>query len=267
MISVVTYLWRGKREFRPAYVNALARMVRQHLPEKHRFICVTDFTEEFAPEVEVIPMPKAAMAMSQIVTPEREHFPSSYPRLWTFSREARKVLGERVLLLDIDLVIIRDLRPLLKIDADFVGWNLRPPEGCPPRLGGGTWLHRPGTRTHVWEEFVANPQFAINAARNAGYRGSDQAWMSYQLKDEQRWPEPSGIYCAQDWLKPSTRKIRVPIYSMKLKRRLRGQFRWYYPELKVPGDAIILHWNGSSKPWDSQNMVAVQYWRPFADAS
>ena len=268
VISVVTYLWRGNRSFLPGYVNALARMVGRYLPVPHRFICITDYPNEgFSAEVEYMAMPAAARTAGKTVTPEKEHFPSSYPRLWTFSEEAR-VLGERVLVLDIDCVIVNDMTPLFRLDHDFVGWNVRPPKGCPPRLGGGTWMLRTGTRQAVWQRFMDNPQAAINAARGAGYRGSDQAWMSYCLKDEPRWPEPSGIYCAQDFLKPSQTAVRRPLFS-KLGRRLRGQYRMVYPVLKVPKHAILLHYNGSDdrKPWTSNDVIVREHWQPFFEAA
>jgi hypothetical protein len=263
VISIVTYLWRGPRSFLPSYVNTLARMVRHYLPEPHRFICVTDHVAGFAPEVEVLPMPEGATAVADIRTPEKEHFPSSYRRLWTFSKEAKQ-LGERVLLLDIDCIVVSDMRPLFRIDADFVGWSVRPPPDCPPRFGGGTWMLRTGTRTSVWERFIADPEGCIANARNAGYRGSDQAWISYSLKGEPTWPEPSGIYCSQDYLKATRSPKWVPAYS-KLGRRIRGKYRKVYPEAKVPTGAIVLHMNGSdsSKPWSSTDAVTKQHWRPF----
>lgn len=266
MISVVSYLWKGDRVFLPGYVNALARMVNHHLPLPHRFICVTDYPNEgFSPEVEYMSMPSAAREAGRIKTPEREHFPSSYPRLWTFSKEAR-VLGDVVLMLDIDCLAVRDMRPLFRFDYDFVGWAVRSPTGCPPRMGGGTWLHRTGTRTAVWEQFMSDPAGAIATAREAGYRGSDQAWMSYCLKDEPRWPEPSGIFCAQDYLKPARRAVRRPLYS-RFGNRLPGRFKMVYPTLKVPEGAIILHYNGRLKPWDTDDAIIREHWRPFYEAA
>lgn len=259
MISVVNYLWKGSRDFEPAYVNVLARMVAKHLPEPHRFICITDFTSGFSPDVEVLPMPPAAAGLGQLKAPGGEKFPVSYPRLWTFSEDAR-CLGERVLLLDIDCLIVDDLRPLFKQQADFVGWRVRPPPGGPRRFGGGTWLLRTGTRTPVWKQFMQNPTAAILTAQAAGYRGSDQAWISYCLSEsETAWPEPSGIFCAQDYRNGH----RSPEFLGRRRRRPRPHAM---PAPQVPAGAIILHMNGVQKAWHSPNdPIVKQHWRPFLD--
>jgi hypothetical protein len=238
-------------------VNVLARMVAQHLPEPHRFICITDAVEGFSADVEVIDMPPEARALKAIRSPEGQKFPASYPRLWTFSPAARG-LGERVLMLDIDCLIVSDMRRLFAMPDDFVGWRVRPPPGGPPRFGGGTWLHRTGTRTHVWERFVENPQAAIQQARNAGYRGSDQAWISLCLsKTEPAWPEPSGIFCAQDY------RQRPP----KVSTRRRARPQPAVGPLKVPAGAIILHMNGHEhlKPWSVRDVITEKYWRPHIE--
>lgn len=257
MISVLCYLWRGSRDFLPAYVNVLARMVAQHLPEPHRFICVTDGQAGFSSDVEVIDMPPEAQALAGIGSPEGQKFPSSYPRLWTFSKSAA-ALGERVLLLDIDCLIVSDMRRLLQMPGDFVGWRVRPPPGGPPRFGGGTWMLRTGTRTHVWERFVEDPKSAIQEARTAGYRGSDQAWISHCLKAEPAWPEPSGIYCAQDY-----RSRPQPKVSGRRRARSQPPIR----PLKVPEGAIILHMNGHEhvKPWRVQDVITKKYWHPHLE--
>lgn len=263
MDSVVCYLWKGPRAFLPAYVNTLQRMVRHYLPDPHRFICVTDYTEGFSKDVEVLPMPAAAQKVAHLRTPEREDFPSSYRRLWTFSSEARR-LGDRVLLLDIDCIVVGDMRPLFRIHADFVGWRVSSPPGGPPRFGGGTWMLRTGSRLAVWERFIANPVGCIATARSVGYRGSDQAWISYCLAGSPTWPEPSGIYRSRDYLRASRIPTRVPVYST-LGRRIRGRFRQVYAEAQVPPGAILLHMNGHEKPWSSSDAVTRQHWRPFCD--
>src|SRR5690606_19229086 len=84
---------------------------------------------------------------------------------------------------DIDCVILGDLSILIDRDEDFVGWKPSSIWGQQVvRLAGGTWLLRTGTRTSVYDEFVG-PE-SIAEAFNAGYGGSDQAWISYCLADE-----------------------------------------------------------------------------------
>ncbi len=244
----------------------LARQIAHHHPQPHRFICVTDFpATDFPACVEVVAMPAAARALLPLGNPAGPKFPASYPRLWTFSKEARELLGDRVMLVDVDCMFVDRPAPLLEHRADFVGWRVRPPAGGPRRFGGGTWLHSPGTRTHVWERFIADPGRAIATALAAGYRGSDQAWISYCLSEcEASWPEPSGIFCAQDYRKDWLRAQKPPAPIYRRRRRAPPPQPVSQPgPLKVPAGAIILHMNGESKPWDSDDAVIRKHWRPF----
>jgi hypothetical protein len=226
--SVICYQWNdGFRSYLPDYVNRLARQVRRHLPEPHRFICVTEETKGFSADVEVLPLPPAARALAQVKSPEGPRVPSSYRRLWTFSDDAR-VLGDRVMMIDIDAVVTRALKPLFAPDDDFVGWVPSSIWGSAEkrRVGGGSWLLRTGTRTDVWDRF--SPAAALQAHRQ-GWRGSDQAWISRCLAaDCAVWPQHCGIYQSAD---------------MRRNGQPGEAFR------KLPADARIVHFNGNKKPW------------------
>lgn len=195
-------------------------MVSRHLPEPHRFICISDRGDGFSAGVEVLPTPPAAAALGHLLTPEKGHFPSCYRRLWMFSDEA-KCLGERVLLVDIDMVVVNDLRPIFDMPQEFVGWRPYRDWGAQMRFGGGIYLLTPGTRTAVWEDFKGASSIA--EARAAGFRGSDQAWISYKLGlSEKYWGREAGIYSIRD---------------------MKGT------ETKLPADARLVQMNGPTKPW------------------
>ena len=220
MKSIVCWLWGGNRDFQPVHVNTLARMVERHLPEPHRFICITDNPNGFSHRVEVVQTPPAAAALGQLRTPEKPHFPSCYRRLWMFSEEA-KCLGDRVLLVDIDLVVVNDLRPIFDMPQEFVGWRPYRDWGAPMRFGGGIYLMTPGTRRKVWDDFKGPASIA--EARAAGFRGSDQAWISYKLGlSEAYWGREAGIYSIRD---------------------MKGT------EHQLPRDARLVQLNGPTKPW------------------
>lgn len=188
------------------------------------------------PGVDVRPIPKTALPMLDVQTVEREgRFPSSFVRLWLFSEEARDV-ADVVLLTDLDIVVTGDWTPLFedRPDEDFMGWKPGQLWGSrEDRVGGGTWRLRTGTRTDVWEEFVRDPEVARKSARQAGYRGSDQAWLSYRLGPRCpvfRWPH--GIYSIRDFNRDSS------------KRHVRGRVE------RIPEDARMIHFNGPHAPWD-----------------
>jgi hypothetical protein len=233
MKSVVCWMWNeGFREYRPEHVNVLRRMVARHLSEPHRFICITDETEGFDPEVEVIPTPPEARALGELKSPEGVRFPSCYRRLWMFS-EAAKCLGGRVLLVDIDLVVTGDLGPLFEPEGDFIGWRPFRDWGNRTRFGGGIYLLTPGTRTQVWDDFKGAE--SMREARKAGFRGSDQAWLSYKLAaTDPYYGRDSGIYSIRDF---------------------KGC------EDKLPADARLVQFNGPCKPWQSKLAWAQEHWR------
>jgi hypothetical protein len=207
-------------------------MVRRHLPEPHRFVCITDApADQFGPGVEVMSTPPEAEALGKLSTPEKAHFPSCYRRLWMFS-DAAKVLGERVLLIDIDLVVTGDLRPLFAPPGDFIGWRPYRDWGRPMRFGGGIYLLTPGTRTQVWTDFQGPASIA--EARQAGFRGSDQAWISYKLPGEPYWDKAAGIYSIRDFKNP----LAPP-----------------------PKDARLVQCNGPIKPWRSPIPWIKEHWR------
>ena len=235
-IAVVSYQWNEQgfsdpRGFEPKQVNDLARNVKDHLGRPHRFICITDETEGFSEDVELMPLPDEAQAVARIPTAQgHSRFPSCYRRLWTFSKNA-KVLGDVVLVLDIDCFIVGLLDPLFDFmpDAEFVGWNPVQIWGK-TKIGGGTWRHRPGTRTHIWEEFSQQEALRI---KKLGYNGSDQAILSYKLGDEPVFPD-AWILNRQDM------------------RRLGGH---------APETAKIVHCNGPKNMKGYRNVKDVPWMR------
>jgi hypothetical protein len=190
MISFVTWKWHNpnssRRKFRSKHVNVLYAMIRRHYPRPYRAICITDDAEGLDPGIEALPMP---VRFDNIKSPHGERFPSCYCRLWSFSREAT-ILGERILSLDIDVVILGDLRPLVDREEDFVGW-------CDQRFGwgkiaGGVYLLRTGTHPYIWEDF--DPLVSPAQAAAAGNRGSDQGWMSFKMYPPPgKWDNGAGL--------------------------------------------------------------------------
>lgn len=225
MNTIVCWLWSDptliRRSFLPRHVNDLGRMLKRHY-EPHRFICIADKSDGLEPHVEWFKTPPEAIAAGNLRSPEGPRFPSCYRRLWGFS-EAAKVLGDRILTIDIDLVAVADLAPVFAMSAPFVGWRPYRDWGNQLRYGGGIYLMNPGARKEVWDDFTG--QASIVRARSAGFRGSDQAWISYKLSgnNEVVWPKSSGLYSVRD----------------------------LDAKLTLPKDAVIVQFNGTVKPWDS----------------
>lgn len=226
MIAVVCWTWNvGFRTYTPAHVNTLAAMIGRHLTLPHRVICITDEKEGFSDAVTVIPTPEEARPLGDLRTPEGNRFPSCYRRLWMFSEQA-KMLGDRVMLLDVDLVVTRSLDPLFERKEEFVGWRPYRDWGNQCRFGGGLYLMTPGTRTKVWDDFKGAASIA--EARAHGFRGSDQAWISYKLAaTDPYFDRSSGVYSIRDLGDPR----------------------------KLPADARLVQTNGPMKPWSAEGQT------------
>jgi len=226
--TIVTFLWRGERGYRPFHVAAMAEGLRRHMRSPYRFICLSDDTDGNFGGADVRPIPGIALKLGEMKSPEGRRFPSCYQRLWLFSGAAWE-LGSRILLTDVDAVVTGDWSPLFDYDCDFIGWQPGQSWGnTEKRLAGGMWLLRTGTRQNVFTEFIADPEGAIARARQVGFRGSDQAWISYKLSaDSPVWPNGSGIYRIWDFARGQKLKV----------------------VREIPSDSRVVHFNGYPDLW------------------
>ena len=190
MITVVTWKWHtpGYRStFKAFTVNALARMVREHYPHPHRFVCVTDHPDGLDPEIEAIPDWKDFAVLR---SPSGPRNPSCYRRLRLFHPEIGKVLGARFVSMDLDCVIPGDLTALFHRSEDFLMWGDTNPK---THYNGSFLLMTAGARPQVWTDF--NPDVSPRKACEAGHFGSDQGWISYRLGGgETKLTSKDGIY-------------------------------------------------------------------------
>jgi hypothetical protein len=224
------------RAFKPAYINRLAQLFKKHLPVEHRFVCVADSTEGFTEDVHVIETPPEALEIANWRSPEGNRFPSCYRRLWAQGGDAAKMLSERVLLIDADLIPVRDCSPIVLRSELFVGWRPFRDWGRKLRIGGGIYLFTPGVYATVWDRFRHDPRGIITAARNEGFRGSDQAVLSYFLADKVAiYGRDTGIYSIRDLDQAHT----------------------------LPRDARLVQFNGPVKPWDYRGPATwvADHWR------
>jgi hypothetical protein len=158
MITVATYWWSpdsqkpsGYHAYGPDDVRLLQRMVARYMSQMHDFAVITDRPEFFADDehIRAVPIDKTT------------HVPGTcFVRLMTFSPAARESIGEKVLQLDLDTVIVGGLDSIVSRTSDIVMWRnpSRIPWDAPSKAGRPYYntsmlLHRTGTLTHIWEEF------------------------------------------------------------------------------------------------------------------
>lgn len=235
MLSVVTFKWTPAPHYRSTFtsevVNVLQRMVARHYQAPHRFVCITDDAAGLDPAVEAVPL---WTDYAEIPSPNGGHNPSCYRRLKMFSREIAEIVGPRFVCLDLDTVIVNDVRPLWDRPEDFVVWGETNPRSY---YNGSMWLLRTGTRTKVWEDF--DPRTSPQQAFAAGKFGSDQGWLSHCLgKGEATWTREDGVYS----------------YNVHLRR----------PPVPLPPSARIVMFHGGTDPWspEAQRLSWVrEHWR------
>lgn len=241
-VTIVTWVWDGGRDYAPEHARVLAASLARHMSVPYRLVVIADDPRGNWGACEVIETPPAARALGKLESPEGKRFPSSYRRLWMFSREAAE-LGPRLLLTDLDIVVTGDWAPLLEHPADFVGW--RPGQvwgNQETRVAGGMYLLTAGAVANVWDRFEGAP--SILEARKAGFRGSDQAWISYCLAGTAPvWPKGCGIYSIRDMTRDNRAKQTQ----------------------SPPADARVVHFNGRGKPWHrttlAQHPWVGKYWK------
>lgn len=231
MLRVVCFKWRTAAGYRstfgPAQVLTLRSMVARHYRAPHEFVCITDDACGIDGDIRVIPL---WGDHAEVPNPWRVGNPSCYRRLKLFSREARELIGERFVVLDLDAVLCGDLRPLWDRAEDFVIWG-DTARGTP--YNGSMWLLKAGARPQVWERF--DPRRSPLATRQANLIGSDQAWIGLCLgPHERKWTAADGVYSFRNEL-----QARKP------------------PRLPANARAVFFH--GNFDPW----MPAVQRAHPW----
>lgn len=217
MINVITWLYKsptGHREYDPSHIKLFMRQFSENYKKPCEFICITEWSESAFAGMEIIimPMPLAVKGLE-----------NNFRRLWIYSKEAARLIPGRVYMSDIDVMILGDLTAYLDRPEPFVIMT-------DPTQQGANYKYAPpclltmGNRPDIWEEFnrpgslQCMEDYYLKDCGQKRVTGSDQAWLSYYLKDE-----------------------NVPTFNQYRARNL-GK--------KMPNDALIIHYSGKNKPWD-----------------
>lgn len=218
-VTFVTFRWQPAVGYRSTFaretVYALKEMIRRHYPHEHRFVCVTDKPRDLH-GVDTIQLWDDH---ADVRSPLGGSYPSCYRRLKLFAPDAGETFGPRVVCIDLDMVIVRDMTPLFDRPEDFVIWGES--DFKAQAYNGSLWMLRTGTRPHVWTTF--DPVKSPRDAMKSGSRGSDQGWMNHVLgPHEAKWGRADGVY--------SYRKHVAVLGAL-------------------PSDARIVAWHGQVDPW------------------
>lgn len=217
-LTFVTFKWKPSNGFRTTFtaehVVVLRNMIARHYHGPHRFVCVTDDTSGLA-DVETLPLWNE---WAHVPNPSGSHNPSCYRRLKLFAPDAGETFGDRLVCIDLDMVIVNDITPLFDRPEDFVIWGESDYKS--QWYNGSLWYLRTGTRPRVYTEF--NPRTSPRLAYKAGGRGSDQGWFTYMLRPrEATWGQADGVYSYRKHIMPKgyalPENARVVAFHGKIK--------------------------------------------------
>ncbi|MGH6970295.1 MAG: hypothetical protein ACREEQ_01675 [Caulobacteraceae bacterium] len=144
-------------KFGPEYVNRLYGMAARNLARPFRFVCLTDDAAGVRAEVETHPIP----VLPPIAQPKER----GWKKLAAFSPDIAGLLGEVVLFLDLDVVVMGPLDPLFEHPGAFP--MIRDWYHPVRRVGNSSvFRFRPAERTGLFEAFLSDRDAIVTRVRN-----------------------------------------------------------------------------------------------------
>jgi hypothetical protein len=232
---IISWKWQPnpgyRTKFTSHHVNHHYAMVKRNLTKPFEYVCITDDPVGIDPNIKTIALWDD---FANIPNPSGKSWPSCYRRLKVFEANASKWLGEKIISMDLDVVITGNLDHLTEIKEDFAIWQLRDSKKKTAYCGS-LWFLKTGTRSQVWNDFdpITSPQLAKKTQH-----GSDQAWIAHatDFPKEKRitWDE-HGVYSFKQHIKKQPDPTTLPANTCM----------------------VIFH--GEFNPWD-QNIQETYPW-------
>src|SRR5262245_42519339 len=107
------FCWKWGDRFSHDHVNVLSRSLERHLTLEHHLYCVTDNPRGIRRGVTTIDIPTAY-----------SRAPRCRRRMQQYATNFHPTLGDRRLVIDLDVVITASLDPILDRDEPIVGWRV-----------------------------------------------------------------------------------------------------------------------------------------------
>lgn len=203
-LQVCVFKWASpgyRSKFGPEQVDIMYRMVKRNYPHPFEFNVFTDDPTGISePEIKVWDLWDDLAAC---VNPSGKRNPSCYRRLKLFARNVGEWLGDRIVWIDLDAVIVGDMSAIWNRPEDFVIWadsnRVNP-------FNGSMILFDAGARPQLWEDF--DPAESPKLGARAGYFGSDQAWIAAKLgPNEATWNRMDGVYSFRNEIVPNNPRM------------------------------------------------------------
>lgn len=191
MLIFVTFLWGDK--YSGADVAKLAGGLKRHVSQPYRFIVFTDKKRDVA-----------GAEHHPICDSYLTKIPGCFARLRLFDPNFQAALGieegDRIVSIDLDVVITGNLDPLFERPEPFLilkGANSVNP--CP--YNGSLWMLRAGYRPGVWFDFSLDAaekvKHPVHVEGQAAF-ADDQSWFAHMMPGEAGWVAGTdGVYAFQ----------------------------------------------------------------------
>lgn len=153
-------------------------MLERHLHLPHELVCVTDDASGMDKRIRAVKMP-----------PEFAGVPRCRRRMWQFAKERACEFGHRMLCIDLDVVIVRDITPVLDRHEPIVCWKV----GYAGVYSGSFLLCDVGALDGAWQRYRDDTAAFVRATGEKN--GSDQAMLNLWLRGRNvaHWTEADGF--------------------------------------------------------------------------
>lgn len=182
-LTIVTFLWKGWRPvYNAEHVNAWAKMLRANCRGDFRIVCITDMPAGIK-ECETLPLWDAP----QVKNNRRQN---CFTRMKLFDPATAALLGNKILHLDLDCVILGDLVGLVGDDP------LKALAGRSALINGSMWALTAGAHPELWNDLILeeNAFIKLLKGKKVFMIGSDQVWISLKTPNIPTWGKDDGIY-------------------------------------------------------------------------
>jgi len=209
MLKIVTWKWKGLgcsdkkgMPFTAKHVNNLYSMLKRHLSIEFEFICITDDPKGIYRDIWTIPLLSKGDEWSK----------GCYRKIRAYDPILGNIIGERFVVIDLDVVIIKDITDLFTRAEDVVIWQLQ------GRYNTSLSLITARSRARVWYDFDINDAPAL-----------EQHYIDKALPGEAVWTENDGIYKFVDDGEALPDNARMIFFNGKhdpSKKELQNKYKW-----------------------------------------
>jgi hypothetical protein len=207
-------LWHWGQRYGTEHLVKMRSMLSRHLSLPHRIVCITDRKND-------VPAGMGYFDVKHTIGPLDS---KCIRRMWLYAGKPSKLnrvwpgdLGDRLLQLDLDVVITDSIDPLVDRPDPFVIWKSEStkrenrPHGW--AYNATVMLLNAGARADVWNTYANDRRGVIKAANKAGWdviTNSDQGVATFLLERDPPayWDEADGIYSYRAFAGPTGDKDR-----------------------------------------------------------